>query len=115
MAPFMLILDQTYETVSVFSPGQTIASSTINIDFAGNANVTNIFKSPALLSTKTHTLYVYGFYMDSQCGQGYPPCPPWVANIGSPAQGTHSLTFYSPMNNGYWNAGTPIVWQFVQN
>jgi len=78
------------------------------------SGVTNTITSPALVSSATYSLYVYNFGIDDQCSS--PPCPPWFANIGSPQQGMHSITFASPLNGAaFLGGGFSPIWQFVQN
>jgi hypothetical protein len=76
--------------------------------------VTNTITSPSLSSNHTYTLLVYYFASDPQCSNPSQGCPPWVANIGSPAPSTHSITFTSPLNGALLST-YPVVWQFVQN
>jgi hypothetical protein len=80
----------------------------------GDTGVTDTVTSPQLTSDHTYTLIVYGFILDSQCPTEPPSgCPPWVTNIGSPAPGSNSITFVSPLNSALLYG--PLVWQFVQN
>jgi hypothetical protein len=81
-----------------------------------NCGVTDTISSAQLSSSHTYSLYVYNFASDNQgCASlSKGVCPPWVANIGSPAANTHSITFPSPLN-GASLYGLAIVWQFVQN
>jgi hypothetical protein len=81
--------------------------------FLGYGDGTATVTSPALTSDHSYTLMVYGFYYDNQCNEL--PCPPWVANIGSPEPGEHSITFDSPLNDGTASVGYPLVWQFIEN
>jgi hypothetical protein len=79
-----------------------------------DTGVTDTVNSPRLSSTHSYTLNVYNFLIDNQCGVD--PCPPWTANIGSPQQGTHSITFASPLNGAVFNGGIRnVIWQFVQD
>jgi len=77
--------------------------------------VTNTITSPSLSSNHSYSLLVYNFWTDPQCGNPSLGCPPWVANIGSPTQNSHSITFTSPLNDAAVAGGDPIVWQFVQD
>jgi hypothetical protein len=90
---------------------QTADDSRFDTGFAADQNVTNTVSNFQLTSGHTYSLMVYGFLFDNQCSS--PPCPPWSASIGSPAPGSHSLTFQSPLN-GAALAGA-AVWQFIQN
>jgi hypothetical protein len=76
---------------------------------SGMATVT----SPRLTAAHSYTLMVYALFYDDQCRQ--PPCPPWVANIGSPRPGKHSITFASPLNDAGIQPSSIPVWQFIQN
>jgi hypothetical protein len=80
-----------------------------------NGSTTATVTSAALVSAHTYTLVVYRFVVDAQCPEPPPsgPCPPWVADIGSPAPGSNSITFDSPLNGALFVQ--PVVWQFVQN
>jgi hypothetical protein len=77
-----------------------------------STGITNAISSQQLSSSYTYTLYVYNFEFDNQCSSS--PCPPWVADLGSPQGGTHSITFPSPLNGASFG-NAPVVWQFVQN
>jgi hypothetical protein len=78
-------------------------------DGSGMTTVSN----PQLNSGHSYTLMVYNFLEDSQCPSG--DCPPWVANIGSPKSGEHSITFDSPLNGAIVDFADPVVWQFIQD
>jgi hypothetical protein len=84
--------------------------------YFANSGVTDTITSPQLTSNHTYTLIVYRLVIDDQCNSP-PSCPPWSANIGSPATGSNSITFSSPLNGAAFpgsNRKQP-VWQFVQN
>jgi hypothetical protein len=82
-----------------------------------NDAATATITSRALTSSHTYTLIVYNFIVDAQCPEPLPSgvCPPWVGNIGSPAPGSNSITFVSPLNGAFFGDFGPPVWQFVQN
>jgi hypothetical protein len=71
--------------------------------------------SPELTSRHTYTVIVYNF-LECQSPNGG-SCPPWVDNVGSPAPGSHSLTFTSAFDEAVFNGGgfSPPVWQFIQD
>jgi hypothetical protein len=69
--------------------------------------------SGVLTAGHSYTLMVYNFLYDDQCSDS--PCPPWIANIGSPEPGKHSITFSSPLNGASVYPPFIPVWQFIQN
>jgi hypothetical protein len=81
-----------------------------------NGGVMNTILNPTLSPKHFYSLVVYNFESDNQCRRPPPSgCPPWFANIGRPAPGTHSITFQSPLNGAAFNFSKDPVWQFVQH
>jgi hypothetical protein len=74
-----------------------------------STGVTDTVTSPRLTSDHTYTLIAY-----NQCvfDDG---CPPIVTPLGSPQEGSNSLTFASPFNGADMSNGQPSTWQFAQN
>ena len=79
-----------------------------------NDGVNGTVTTPEFTSEHTYTLNVYRFLYNEQCPSSQ--CV-WTTNLSSPQQGTHSITFNSPLNGATILGGSDgaIIWQFVQN